>query len=398
MQNKSMYEPGDNCNEAVIDLCRRLVRVPSLSGEEAGVADLVEAAMTRAGYDSVERDALGSVIGLRRLGRPGPVVVLDAHMDVVPAGDPSSWTHPPFSGHREAGRVWGRGATDIKGALAALLLAIADLPTDALCGTLVVSASVGEEAMEGAALGRVLERVGGQIVVICEPTELQIGLGHKGRASLVVVAHGRAAHTSRPERGLNAVYLLAEALPHLRAVVPPLDELLGRGVMELVEIASEPFPGSSMVPYRCTARFDRRLVRSETRQGVLDELQAALAATPGVEVDYHVKQLRCYTGCELEERVFHPCWAHAPDGALALRATEALGAAGLEARTWYAPYCTNGSLSAGERGLPTLIYGPGSINDAHVVDEGVDEAQLTAAYRGYQALAKVLATPEIPTT
>jgi putative selenium metabolism hydrolase len=373
-----------------VELCQALVRVESLPGREGAVADLVEAAARDLGFDHVVRDELGTVIAVKQGARSGKTTVFDAHMDVVPATEPERWTRPPFSGIRAEGRVWGRGATDVKGSLAALLVAVGDLSASDLGGRVVVSASIAEERMEGVALGRVLDLWPADRVVICEPTLLRVGLGHKGRASLVVEAEGRAAHTSHPERGVNAVARMIAAAPGLIGLELPSDPLLGPGVMSLVEISSEPFPASSMVPFRCRARFDRRLVRSETRQGVLAELQAVVRGQQGVSVRYHRTELVTYTGVRLEEEVFHPCWVVPPDGELARRAEEALREVGQEGSFHHAPYCTNGACSAGERGIPTIVYGAGSIEDAHVVDEGVDVDQVLGAFEGYRALARRL--------
>ncbi len=141
----------DVANRTLV-LCRELVRHESLSGQEGAVADAVEREMKALGYDEVERDELGSVVGVVAGARPGARVLLDAHMDVVPATEPERWRYPPFSAARAEGRIWGRGTTDIKGSLAALVVAIGTLPRAELAGTLVVSASVGEEKVEGLAV------------------------------------------------------------------------------------------------------------------------------------------------------------------------------------------------------------------------------------------------------
>jgi len=371
----------------VCGLCRELVRCQSPSGQEKAVADLVRREMQMLGYDEVVRDSLGSIVGVVRGGRPGPVVLFDAHMDVVPVTTPEDWRHPPYSGEQAEGRIWGRGATDIKGSLAAALVAIGTLPRDGLAGSVVMSASVGEEMVEGLALGRVLADHPADMVVICEPTGLRIGLGHKGRAGLVVTARGLAAHSSRPELGSNAVYKMMEAVSRIRRLALHQDDLLGRGVNELVEIISSPYPGTSMVPDRCVARFDRRLVRGETQESVLDEMRRALAGLEAVEVGYHRAELHCYTGRSLVVDDFHAAWAVSPESEIARRARRGLGQAGLRVESYLAPYCTNGAVSAGEMKLPTLIYGAGRIEDAHAVSESVGVDDLWAAYRGYRCLA-----------
>lgn len=398
-----------------ITFCQELVRLESLSGDEQAAAEAVEREMRALGYDEVGRDELGSVVGVIRGARDGGAdtaagaLLFDAHLDVVPATEPEAWRFPPFSGERAEDRIWGRGATDVKGSLAALILALGTLPRAEFAGTLIVSASVGEERIEGLALGHVLATHPVRAAVICEPTGLRLGLGHRGRASLVVEAAGRAAHTSqagapaghppgtRRRRvagrgsGINAVYRLTEAIARIRAMTPRADALLGGGHAELVEVSSRPFPGSAMVPYHATARFDRRLVRGETRESVLAEMTQAIAGLEGLSVRLHTGELRCHTGRTFTVEAFHPGWAVAADAPHVQLARQALADAGLAQDFFYAPYSTNATATAGHAGLPTLIYGAGDISAAHAVDESVGVDELLAAFRGYQALARGLA-------
>jgi putative selenium metabolism hydrolase len=377
---------------------QELIRVESLSGAERGVADLVQAEMEMLGYDRVTRDALGNVIGVvrgvLRGQQRGGRLLFDAHMDTVPVTEPDVWTHGPLSGEVTQGRLWGRGAADVKGSLAAVVVAVGSLAGRLACGEIVVAATVGEEMIEGLALEHVLksiypvdaERVALRVIV-CEPTGLRLGIGHKGRTGLVVHAQGQAAHSSRPEEGINAIYRMIEAVAAIRRLPPTQDKLLGRGVTELVEIISHPYPGTSMVPSACQVRFDRRLVRGETKDTVLGEMAAAVAAIEGVSVRYHRGRLRTYTGCEFEVDDFQPAWAQPEDTAFVRAAQGALRAAGLGDEVFTAPYCTNASVVAGRLGLPCLLYGAGEVTDAHIVDESVSIEDLAAAWEGYRALA-----------
>jgi putative selenium metabolism hydrolase len=388
---------SNGTEDRTIAFCQELVRLESLSGGERAAAEAVEREMRVLGYDEVSCDELGSVVGVIRGARaagadaaPG-ALLFDAHLDVVAATEPGAWRFPPFSGEIAEGCVWGRGATDVKGSLAALVLALGTLPRAEFAGTIVVSASVGEERIEGLAVGHVLTAHPVRAAVICEPTGLRLGLGHRGRASLVVEAAGRAAHTSQAGKGVNAVYRLTEAIARIRAMTPRADALLGHGHIELVEVSSRPFPGSAMVPYHATARFDRRLVRGETRESVLGEMEQALAGLEGLSVRLHEGELRCHTGRSFTVEAFHPGWAVAADAPHALRARQALGQTGLDRGVFYAPYSTNATATAGRLAIPTLIYGAGDISAAHAVDESVSVDELLAAFRGYQALARGLA-------
>jgi putative selenium metabolism hydrolase len=374
----------------VLSFARELVRRPSPSGQERDVAALVAQEMTMLGYDEVATDELGSVSGVLVGSAPGPTVLFDAHMDVAAITEPGTWRHDPFSGARVAGRLWGRGSADVKGNLAAALVALGALRREAFTGRLVMAASVGEETIEGLALGHILRRMGAGAVVVCEPTDLRLGLGHKGRTSVVVEARGRAAHTSRPELGVNAIDRVIEAIGRLRAVAPRRDALLGDGVSTLVEIVSEPYPGVSMVPVGCAARFERRLVRGETPDTVLDEMRARLSGLGDVSVRLYRVSLDCYTGRTFTVDDFHPAWVLEERHPVARAALRGLREAGLPAETFLAPYSTNGVASAGAMGIPTVIYGAGDIAAAHAVDESVRIDALQAAYRGYQALARAL--------
>jgi len=377
-----------------LGLAQALVRLPSPPGQEQGVADAIEGEMRTLGYDSVTRDALGSVIGVvDGAAGQGRTVLFDAHLDTVPVPDADAWSCDPYGGLVADDRLWGRGATDVKGSLAALVVAVGMVPRSRLAGRVIVAATVGEEMVEGLALGRVLGEYRADAVVVCEPTGLRIGIGHKGRAALVVQAAGVAAHSSTPGRGVNAVYRMMEAVQRIRAVPARTDAVLGEGVTELVEIVSEPFPGTSMVASGCRARFDRRLVRGETRDSVLEEVQAALGGLEGVTVRFHRAPLCCYTGARLDVEDVHPAWAVDPGSDVVRRARDALRAAGLGDDLYLAPYCTNGATSAGELGVPTLVYGAGEIADAHVVDESLSVDELYRAVQGYAALAPALSAP-----
>ena len=372
----------------VLELCCALVRIPSLSGHEDAAAAFVAAQMAGLGFDEVMTDRFGDVIGIHRGHAPGPTLLFDAHMDVVPVTAPAQWTHPPFGGELAEGRVWGRGAADTKGSLAAMLCAAAGLPQASFIGQIIIVASVHEENLTGAALGHVLDRWPADAVVTGEPTSLRLGVAQKGRVTLVVHAAGRAAHTSRPELGDNAVYKMIDAVNRLRAVPLPGDPDLGPGVLALTEFVSEPLPGNTMVPSGCRARFIGRTMPGETEAAVLDRLRAALSGLEGVTVDIETVRGVCYTGERLEIRDFLPGWRNRPDDPRQTAILAGLERAGLPARTWAAPCGTNASASAGVRGIPSFIYGPGSLEQAHIVDEWVAVDELLAAQQGYAAIAR----------
>ncbi len=373
---------------SVVALTQTLVREASPSGQEQAAAGAAASAMGVLDFDEVYTDEFGSVIGLRRGREAGATLLLDAHLDTVNAVSPEQWRHDPLAGEIAEDRLWGLGAADTKGSLAAMICAAAGVPRENLRGQVVVSASVCEENLTGAALGHILDRHPAEAVVIGEPTLLRIGIAQKGRADLIVRATGRSAHTSQPELGENAVYKMMDAVVRLRALPRPADPELGPGVLELVEIISEPLPGTAHVPHGCRARFLARLMPEESADSVLARLRAGLAALPGVSVELEASAQRCYTGQTLVHDGFLPGWRTSAAGPWPAKIQQGVRAAGLPGTTFAAPYGTNGSTSAGRRRIPTFIFGPGSLAQAHTVDEWIALDQLTAAEQGYAAIIR----------
>jgi len=267
---------------AVVRLARDLVRIPGPSGQEGPVSDFVARTLAFRGFE-VHVDAWGGVTGVRRGPRPGPTLLLDAHLDTVTVPDADAWSHGPHDGDVADGRLWGRGAVDTRGSLAAMMMAAAEaaLPS----GTVVVSASVGEEDLTALALGPVLDRHAPDVVVVGEPTLLRLGVAQKGRAGVRLRARGRTAHSSRPDLGVNAVYRMMDAVSRLRTLPLRDDPDLGPEVLEVIEMASEPRPSPGMVPHACEARLALRLLPGDAASALLARLRAALDGLAGVDVD-----------------------------------------------------------------------------------------------------------------
>ena len=144
--------------EELIRFTQELVRCPGASGDEAKTAAAVARQMEKLGYDKVETDAWGNVIGTIRGARPGPTFVFDGHMDVVPVGRPELWDHEPYGGEISDGKIWGRGTADMKGGLAASLCAAAFVDRANISGTILVTATVAEELMIGRGLEKILDK------------------------------------------------------------------------------------------------------------------------------------------------------------------------------------------------------------------------------------------------
>ncbi len=377
-----------------IALCREFVCIPSLSGQEAAMMEQVQAAMRALGYDQVWKDEYGNCVGVLRGAKTGTPrrLLVDIHADTVEATSPQSWQHDPFGGELVDGKILGRGSCDIKGGLASALVGLAALPREAFCGDIWVAATVVEEMMEGAATRHVLEQASNDgahpdYCLVVEPTLLKAGLAQKGRAGVRMRTWGVPAHTSRAELGVNAVYKMLPAIQSVREMPLRSDPLLGAEIFELVEIISAPFPGNSIVPDGCRARFDCRLMVGETTESLLERFKAAVPDS--VEVDLWPVAVDLYTGARLERGDFHIAWKTAREERLPMALLQALEAAGLPAESYTVPYCCNAS-AVKELGIPVVVFGPGDIAHAHAVDEWVKADDLVLAAKVYAKLAEIL--------
>jgi putative selenium metabolism hydrolase len=244
--------PNEDNVQEIISFLQELIREPSTSGKESGAGKVVKEKLQTLDFDEVWIDDYGSILATRTGSRPGPRILFDAHMDVVPVDHPDAWRYPPFAGEIHNERVWGRGATDIKGGLAAMVVALSRVPRQAFSGTMILSASIGEEQIEGLAMQPVVASTHPDFAVICEPTGCLLAAGQKGRTEFWIDTSGRPAHTSRPDLGDNAIYHALPIIEALRKLALPEDSTLGKGVMELIEIQSTPFPGECIVPSAAT--------------------------------------------------------------------------------------------------------------------------------------------------
>lgn len=382
----------------LLAFCSKLIRTPSYSGEEGAVARLLCEEALALGFDEAGPDEYGNVLcrlSGRAAGR-GRTLVFDGHMDTVPA-NPDNWTRDPFGGQVEGGRIHGRGASDMKGSLAAMLYAVARLADsrDDFCGDIFLCGTVNEEQFEGVALGKILSRIKADLVIIGEASEMALKIGQRGRAEIRLEAIGKAAHSSNPQAGSNAVYTLLDYIKLLRDEIPPRDPFLGEGISVLTDIASQPYPGASVVPYHCVATVDRRLLPGENRQSVLDRYEGLADVLrerdPEAELEISIASgsENTYTGARIESDRFFPAWKMEEDDPLVALALEAVGRAGLEPRISKYSFCTNGSMSAGEMGIPTLGFGPGREDLAHVDDEYLEVRELYQACRVFTELGQV---------
>lgn len=372
---------------ALIEFLQALVRLPSPAGEERAVVECAAAEMRRLGFDQVFVDENGSLVGIVDGAQPGPTLLFDGHCDTVGVAPGISWQHDPFGAAIEDGRMYGRGTSDMKGAIAAMIHAAGAVDCTRLAGRVVVSVSVMEEVLEGAALRTVMERTQPDFVVIGEATDLDLVHGGRGRAEIQLEAVGRPAHSSTPHLGDNAVLKMLPAIQAIQELSLPSDPLLGPAIMALTDIISEPYPAYSVLPSRCRVTYDRRLLAGETPEGVLAELRA-LPALQDIGVTIAQGEHQTYTGAVLRGLKFLPAWKLSPEDPFVAAALAGLRSAGLDLQLGAYRFCTNAAYSAGTAHVPTIGFGPGVESLAHVVDEYVEVDQVLAAARGYVGMTE----------
>ncbi len=381
-------------DQDLIAFAQALVRIQSLSGSEDAVATRILTEMRDLNFDNVWLDANGSVIGVIRGAQPGPTLLLDGHCDTVGIAEGSSWTRDPFGGEVDGGYLYGRGAADMKGALAAMIYAAARVDRATLAGQVAVSATVLEEVMEGVSLRAVVEALQPAGVVIGEATQLNLNRGGRGRAEIQLETLGRPAHSSSPELGINAVTAMRHALQVIEAAPLPTDPFLGPAILALTDIVSDPYPGYSVIPSRCRVTFDRRLLPGERAEDVLAAVRVP-TDLEGAELRASLAQgeHRAYTGAILSGPKFFPAWVFGEAHPFVQRALMGLRASGLDPQIRSYRFCTNGACSAGHLGIPTVGFGPAAEGDAHVVDERLSIDELIRAAQGYRGLVEAVLSP-----
>ncbi len=368
----------------IYDFASELIKVESCSGHERGVATLVEDRMQKLGFDDVIVDNMGNVRG--SVGTGQTLIGVDGHMDTVGAGDESQWTRSPFSGDQDSEFIYGRGATDMKSAIAAMVYAgrvIQDLKlTDDF--TYVICATVQEEPCEGLAWEYLIEKEGlfPDVVIIAEPSDDLIALAQKGRMEFKISVIGKSAHASVPHMGNNAIYSMAKIVSDLESLNNNLeieDEDLGKGALVVSEIVSGAPSRSSVADY-CEITIDRRLTWGESPQYALEQVQqlpSVITAQANVEI-YKFEE-PSYTGLTPHKECTFPAWKLEKSHALThstVEAYEQLFKKSPTLTTW--PFSTNGVAIMGKHNIPVIGYGPGALEACHVPNESVKKIRFYA--------------------
>ena len=377
--------------ENLLHFCKRMIKTKSLSGKESEVASLITAEMRTLGYDEVLVDDFGNVIG-KLNGSGNGSLLFEGHMDVVDIPSPEAWSVDPFGACIKNGRLYGRGAADMKSALGAMIHGVAAVRRE-IKADIYVTAVICEEILEGVGFGKVLDRIRPDAVILGEPNNLSISIGQKGRAEIVLETSGVNAHSASPEVGVNAIEAMLPLLNKVISLPVIQSKTLGDGILVATDIISSPYPGSSVIPDRCRVTLDRRLIEDESRQNVLAPIQNIIRQLSKeksdfkADVTFAAAELQTYTGETLKSERYYPGWILNEESGLVTKAKQAFRDIGMEPGVDYYRFCTDGSESAGKRHIPTLGIGPAKATMAHVVDEYVEIEDIVSAAEIYGRLA-----------
>jgi putative selenium metabolism hydrolase len=384
----------------LVNLTRELVRTPSLSGQEKEVAALISDRMKGLGYDSVEIDEVGNAVGVIGGKAEEGTLMFNGHMDHVPPGDmPDPYSAAikdgsPFGVSGEV--IVGRAASDMKGALAAMIMAGAalqdlNLP---LKRRLVVAAVVLEETngLGSRYLTEMLPRPGG--VVIGESTNLDVALGHRGSIGAAITTEGVSCHASAPERGINALYKMIPVLEEIKRKAQdlPSHPALGKSSMVATTISVSPNI-KNVLPNLCTVGLDIRNTPDFKPEDILETLHTVVrkAQTKDSElrakVELQRRKLRCYTGYEREIESATPAFYTDQKTPLA-QMTKAVAERVLkeEKRFKVWTFATDGCYFSNQ-GIPTVGFGPGEERFAHSPTDNIRTDDLVASAKVYATLA-----------
>ncbi len=397
MPDTELRAAAERGQDAMIEFAQRLMRTPSLSGQERAVADLVLAEMQALGYDEAWRDEAGNVIGRIRATTPGGPrhrIMFNTHMDHVDVGDPAAWPYPPYDATIADGALWGRGASDLKGPLACQVHAIAALKQGSrpIPNDLYVTAVVQEE-VGGLGARQLAPAVPCDYCILGEPTTNRIMHGHRGRVELAVVFRGRSVHASVPGTGINPLYALARFLQGLEVspmVEDPANPGLGPSSVAPTLLGTDQ-TSSNVIPAEVSLVLDWRNVPSETEEAIVHKLQGLLdrSLIPGAQgrVTPTPRVLTSYTGVTVSQGAVSPSFGTPADHPLVVDAHRSLSAAlGRDIPVGLWPFATDGGHFVAA-GATCIGFSPAWEEVIHTVDERISLALMVEAFAGYQALA-----------
>jgi acetylornithine deacetylase/succinyl-diaminopimelate desuccinylase family protein len=364
------------------EILERMIRIPSVTGSEGALAEALAGWLGEAGLRVESQEVepgRSNVIATWNVGRR-PRLMLTGHLDTVPVGD--GWSRDPFGAEVADGRLFGRGACDMKGGLAAAVAAVLDLRARGLepAGDVVLAAVVGEEEDSAGTRALVARGMEADRGVLCEPTGLQLVTGNRGLLNYRLVVRGASAHASSPSQGRNAVVAAARVVLELEALGT---RLAGRPhpwfgppslTVGTIHGGTRPY----VVPDRCEIEVDRRLNPDETRAEAVRQLQDAVE---------RARRRLPWLEAELVDGPDYPGFEIPQEHELVRSMTAACAQAGLPFRTSAWGAASDAGFLVRGAGIPCVLFGPGQLEEAaHRPDEWVELDELEGARHVFEHL------------
>lgn len=388
--NESVNAAAESLRDDMASFLREIVAIPSPCGQEGDVIERLRTTMLDFGYDEVRVDKMGNLLG--RIGAGPRLIAIDGHCDTVGVGNPDTWEVDPFEGDYRDGVIYGRGAVDQKGGLTSALFAGKILKEIGLPEeiSLLVVASVYEEDVEGVCWQHLVmdEKLAPEVVLLTEPTNLEIKIGQRGRMEMRVATSGRSCHGSAPERGENAIYKIAPIIREIEELHSHLENpsILGKGSITVTDVRSTA-PSLCAVADSATIHLDRRLSEGETLESAVREVRNLPSVKAfGAEVTIPRYKIKTHTGYERLVEAYYPTWLMERDNPfvqLAVEAHEKQFGEGVNLGVWQ--FSTNGVATKGMYGMPTIGFGPGKEEYAHTPNDQVRVDDLVKAAKYYAA-------------
>ncbi|MCW8333589.1 YgeY family selenium metabolism-linked hydrolase [Vibrio paucivorans] len=353
---------------------RDMIAIPSESCDEEKVVLRIKEEMEKVGFDRVDIDPMGNVLGW--IGNGPTLIAMDAHIDTVGIGNLDNWNFDPYEGMEDDEVIGGRGASDQEGGMASMVYAgkiIKDLGLEDEY-TLLVTGTVQEEDCDGLCWQYILEEsdIRPEFVVSTEPTDCQIYRGQRGRMEIRVNVSGVSCHGSAPERGDNAIFKMGHILNDIEQLAGNLgdDPFLGKGTLTVSEVFFTS-PSRCAVADSCAVSIDRRITWGETWEGAIEEIQNLPAVQKyGAKVSMYNYDRPAYTGLVYPTECYFPAWKIDEDH-IATKTLEASYELLFDKKPlvdkW--TFSTNGVSIMGRYGIPVIGFGPGKEPEAHAPNE-----------------------------
>jgi succinyl-diaminopimelate desuccinylase len=370
-----------------VGICRDLVRLQSVNppGSELAAAEYVAAALKKSGVGTElvrHSDTRASVLARLKGQGKAPALVYNGHLDTVPVGA-EKWRHEPFGGEMAEGRIWGRGAADMKGGLAAMMAAMKALAEAGvpLRGDLILAATAGEEidSLGAKEVAQMLSREPLQALFISEPTYNEIYIAEKGVFWVEIETFGKTAHGSMPDRGRNAILMMVKIIQELEKLKSPhqTHPVLG-GFTRSINTLSGGIK-TNVVPDHCEATIDMRTVPGQEHPAILRQVENILQDLGRKDPDFKAT---------VKPIIDHPSVETSPSEPV-LRKFSSLVAEMTGQKTVLkgANYFSDAVGFLPVLKVPLILFGPGEPGQAHQPNEHVEISKLVEAARIFAVTA-----------